>query len=235
MEAGFWYGKRAPGVADQIDPDKFKNLGEVIEHAVHQFGDRPAYTSMGRTVAFNDVEHLSTEFAAYIQNHIYAFTVHLMALFQLGSHSVLIANPRDMDTFVEALRPHRMNIFIGLNTLFTGLMNHPEFRSLDFSQLQLTMSGGTALQASVAKRWQWITGCTISEGYGLSEASPVVSLNPAGSYSKPGTVGLPLAGTALKTIDDQGNEQPLGERGELCVKGPQVMIGYWQKPMATVR
>ncbi|WP_257295674.1 AMP-binding protein [Endozoicomonas sp. YOMI1] len=434
MEASFWDGKRAPGIADQIDLEKFKNLGEVIEHAVHQYGERPAYTSMGKTVSFNEIDQLSTRFAAYLQNHttlkpgdsiaiqlpnliqypivvygaikaglvivntnplytaremkhqftdsgakalvclnvvghlveeiiqdtpikhlivteladllpwpkrslinlavkhvkkmvppyklpqalsfnqamklgskvqyskllppnpddvavlqytggttgvakgamltqrslvsnvlqtvnvlsqtddngvpvakpdgntavaplplyhIYAFTVHLMAFFQQGGHSILIANPRDMDTFVKSLKPHKLNIFIGLNTLFVGLMNHPAFKDLDFSELKLTMSGGTALQAAVANRWQGITGCAISEGYGLSETSPVVSLNPAGSYSKLGTVGLPMSGTALKTIDDQGNELPLGERGELCVKGPQVMKGYWQRPQAT--
>ncbi|MGB1271770.1 MAG: AMP-binding protein, partial [Endozoicomonas sp.] len=165
--------------------------------------------------------------------HIYAFTVHLMSTFELGGHSILIANPRDMDTFIKALKPWKMNVFIGLNTLFVGLMNHPGFRELDFSELMVTMSGGTALQAAVANRWKEATGCSISEGYGLSETSPVVSLNPAGNFARLGTVGLPMSGTALKVVDAEGNEVPLGERGELCVKGPQVMKGYWKRSEAT--
>ncbi len=434
MEASFWDGKRAPGIADRIDFEQFQNLSEIIEKAVHKFGDRPAYTSLGKTVTYKEIDRLSTEFAAYLQNHttlkpgdsiaiqmpnilqypvvvygaikaglvivntnplytaremkhqftdsgakalvclnvvghlveeiikdtpvkhliiteladllpwpkstlinlavkhvkkmvpnyslpqavsfnkamqlgaksqyskplppgrddiavlqytggttgvakgamltqgniignvlqitavleqtdkngelmtnsdggvaiaplplyhIYAFTIHLMSLFHKGLHSVLIANPRDLDTFIKVLRPHKMTMFAGLNTLFVGLMNHPKFVELDFSRLQLTMSGGTALQAAVAKRWTEMTGCTISEGYGLSETSPVVSLNPAGEYAKLGSVGVPISGTALKVIDDQGNELPIGEPGELCVRGPQVMKGYWQRPEAT--
>ncbi|WP_067515099.1 AMP-binding protein [Endozoicomonas ascidiicola] len=434
MEASFWDGKRAPGIADKIDLDQFHTLRDVIEHSVKSYGDRPAYTSLGKTITFNDVDRLSTEFAAYLQNHttlkpgdkialqmpnliqypvvaygaikaglvivntnplytaremkhqfndsgakalvclnvvghlveeiikdtpvehlivteladmlpwpkrsllnlavkhvkkmvqpynlpqavpftkvmklgasstytkpaapdrddiavlqytggttgvakgamlthrnlvsnvlqtsnvmtqfdengqpiigessttaiaplplyhIYAFTIHLMTFFQLGGHSVLIANPRDMDTFVKALVPHKMNVFVGLNTLFVGLMNHPQFKQLDFSALKLTLSGGTALQAAVAERWNDVTGCTISEGYGLSETSPVVSFNPAGKYTKIGTVGLPMVASAVKTIDDEGNDLPFGERGELCVKGPQVMKGYLNRPEAT--
>ncbi|MCY1515713.1 Long-chain-fatty-acid--CoA ligase [compost metagenome] len=112
-------------------------------------------------------------------------------------------------------------------------MDHPEFKNLDFSNLKVTNSGGTALVKATAERWQALTGCAVVEGYGLTETSPVASTNPYGSQARLGTVGIPVPGTAFKTIDDAGNELPLGERGELCIKGPQVMKGYWNRPEAT--
>ncbi|MBQ0728730.1 MAG: AMP-binding protein [Thalassolituus oleivorans] len=165
--------------------------------------------------------------------HIYAFTVHLMALFEMGDQSILIANPRDTGMFVRMIKPHKLTGFVGLNTLFVSLMNHPEFKNCDFSELKLTLSGGTALVADTAKRWKELTGSGISEGYGLTECSPVVCVNPTGGLERLGTVGQPVPGTALKCIDDQGNEVAIGERGELCVKGPQVMKGYWNRPEST--
>ncbi|KEQ17008.1 AMP-binding protein [Endozoicomonas numazuensis] len=165
--------------------------------------------------------------------HIYAFTVHLLSYFSLGGHSIFIANPRDIDTFIKTIKPWRINTFIGLNTLFVGLMNHPEFKNIDFSDLRVTNSGGTALQQATADRWFELTGCRIGEGYGLSETSPVLTANPAGDYVQDGSVGIAVPGTALKVIDDEGNELPFGEAGELCAKGPQVMAGYWQRPEAT--
>ncbi|WBA80305.1 AMP-binding protein [Endozoicomonas sp. GU-1] len=434
MDAVFWDGKRAPGVSDRIDLNEYNNLVELIERAIQQHGNRPAFTGFGKTLTFNTVDRLSTTFACYLQNHtklqpgdriaiqmpnllqypvvvygafkaglvvvninplytaremktqlvdsgaraliclnmvghmvadiiqdtdiehlvitemadllswpkrtlinlavkhirkmvpdyslpqavsfnqamklgsnhqyqkpapakpddlavlqytggttgvskgamlthgnlvsnvlqtannqsqtddngkplanpngftataplplyhIYAFTVHLMAFFKLGGHSVLIPNPRDIDAFMKILKPHKFDIFIGLNTLFSGLMNHPDFKRLDFSHLRLTVSGGTALQSAIAEQWQEITGCRISEGYGLSETSPVVCSNPADVYTQLGTVGIPAVGTALKVINEQGEELPLGERGELCIKGPQVMKGYWNRPNET--
>ena len=112
-------------------------------------------------------------------------------------------------------------------------MDHPEFKNLDFSNLKVTNSGGTALVKATAERWQQMTGCTVVEGYGLTETSPVASTNPYGDKARLGTVGIPVPGTAFKVIDDDGNEMPLGERGELCIKGPQVMKGYWQREEAT--
>ena len=165
--------------------------------------------------------------------HIYSFTVHLMALFELGDHSILIANPRDTNMFVRMIKPHQLTGFIGLNTLFVSLLNHPEFQKCDFSQLKLTLSGGTALVENTARRWKELTGCGISEAYGLTECSPAVTMNPAGGLERMGTVGQAVPGTALKCIDPDGNEVPVGERGELCVKGPQVMKGYWNRPEAT--
>ncbi|GGY34052.1 long-chain-fatty-acid--CoA ligase [Bacterioplanes sanyensis] len=165
--------------------------------------------------------------------HIYSFTVHLMALFNMGDHSILIANPRDTNMFVRMIKPHQLTGFIGLNTLFVSLMQHPEFAQCDFSKLKLTLSGGTALMDDTARRWKELTGCGISEAYGLTECSPAVTMNPAGGLERMGTVGQAVPATALKCIDDQGNEVPIGERGELCVQGPQVMKGYWNRPEAT--
>ncbi len=165
--------------------------------------------------------------------HIYAFTVNCMCMMVTGNHNVLITNPRDINAFVKELQRWQFSGFLGLNTLFVALMSHPEFGKIDFSRLKGTNSGGTALMSAVAERWKSLTGCTVMEGYGLTETSPVVCANPHGEKSRLGTVGLPVPGTQLKVIDEAGNTLPLGERGELCVKGPQVMLGYWQRPEAT--
>ncbi|MCO6055300.1 long-chain-fatty-acid--CoA ligase FadD2 [Pseudomonas sp. MOB-449] len=165
--------------------------------------------------------------------HIYAFTANCMCMMVNGNHNILITNPRDIGGFIKELKKWRFSALLGLNTLFVALMDHPEFKSLDFSNLKVTNSGGTALVKATAERWQSLTGCSVVEGYGLTETSPVASTNPYGSQACLGTVGIPVPGTAFKTIDDAGNELPLGERGELCIKGPQVMKGYWQRPEAT--
>jgi len=165
--------------------------------------------------------------------HIYAFTANCMCMMVSGNHNVLITNPRDIGGFIKELKKWRFTGLLGLNTLFVALMDHPDFKSLDFSHLKLTNSGGTALIKATAERWQQITGCAIGEGYGLTETSPVASTNPYGNKSRLGTVGIPVPATAMKVIDDHGVELPLGERGELCIKGPQVMKGYWQQPEAT--
>ena len=165
--------------------------------------------------------------------HIYAFTAHCMCMMVTGNHNVLITNPRDIPAFIKTLKQWRFSALVGLNTLFVALMDHPGFKTLDFSALKVTNSGGTALVTATAERWERLTGCRIVEGYGLTETSPVASTNPYGDKARLGTVGIPVAGTAFKVIDDQGVEQPLGERGELCIKGPQVMKGYWRQPEAT--
>jgi long-chain acyl-CoA synthetase len=165
--------------------------------------------------------------------HIYAFTANCMCMMVSGNHNVLITNPRDIAGFIKELKNWRFSALLGLNTLFVALMDHPDFKALDFSSLKLTNSGGTALVKATAERWEQITGCRITEGYGLTETSPVACTNPYGDKSRLGTVGLPVPGTLLKVIDDEGVEQPLGERGELCIKGPQIMKGYWHQPEAT--
>lgn len=158
--------------------------------------------------------------------HIYTFTVNCLFLMKTGNHSILITNPRDLDNFVKELQKIEFTAFIGLNTLFNALCNRDDFRKLDFSKLRLTISGGMALTKASAERWKEVTGCSIAEGYGLTETSPVVSFNPVDDIQL-GTIGKPVAGTSVKVVDTDGNTLPLGEPGELCVKGPQVMKGYW--------
>ncbi len=164
--------------------------------------------------------------------HIYSFTLHCTSAVTLGNHSLLIPNPRDIPAFVAALKNKPFTLFVGLNTLFNALLRSEEFRQLDFSHMRLTASGGIALTTETAKRWQALTGCPISEGYGLTETSPVVTTNPCDAVQL-GTVGTPLVDTECKVIDEQGNNLPIGEAGELCIRGPQVMKGYWQRPDAT--
>lgn len=164
--------------------------------------------------------------------HIYAFTVHCMVLLETGNHSILIPNPRDIPGFIKVLKNTEFSCFVGLNTLFVALCSQPIFKGLDFSRLKLTISGGMALTKDAADQWKDVTQCDVAEGFGMTETSPVVSFNPPG-YIQIGTIGLPVASTNCKVIDDNGNELPIGEAGELCVQGPQVMKGYWQRPEAT--
>ncbi len=164
--------------------------------------------------------------------HIYALTVHCMVAFSAGYHTVLVPNPRDITGFVKLLQQTKFDIFVGLNTLFVALMSNAEFQAIDFSRLKLTLSGGMALTFDAANRWKQLTGCDVYEGYGMTETSPIVSLNPYG-LSKLGTVGIPVGSTSVKVINEQGEALSIGEAGEVCVKGPQVMKGYWQRPEAT--
>ncbi|MCE1114340.1 MULTISPECIES: long-chain-fatty-acid--CoA ligase FadD1 [Pseudomonas] len=164
--------------------------------------------------------------------HIYAFTFHCMAMMLIGNHNILISNPRDLPAMVKELGKWKFSGFVGLNTLFVALCNNETFRNLDFSGLKITLSGGMALQQSVAERWRTVTGCAICEGYGMTETSPVASVNPS-EANQVGTIGIPVPSTLCKVIDDNGQELPLGEVGELCIKGPQVMKGYWQREEAT--
>jgi long-chain acyl-CoA synthetase len=164
--------------------------------------------------------------------HIYAFTFHCMSMMLIGNHNILISNPRDLPAMVKELSKWKFSGFVGLNTLFVALCNNQEFRNLDFSALKVTLSGGMALQLAAAERWKEVTGCAICEGYGMTETSPVATVNPIQKIQA-GTIGIPVPSTLCKVIDDAGNELPLGEIGELCIKGPQVMKGYWQRQDAT--
>jgi long-chain acyl-CoA synthetase len=164
--------------------------------------------------------------------HIYAFTFHCMAMMKTGNNNLLITNPRDLPSMLKDMKKNTFTGFVGLNTLFVALCNNEEFRKLDFSNLKMTISGGMALQSSTAERWTQVTGTQICEGYGLTETSPLATVNPIQKIQL-GTIGIPVASTLCKVIDDDGNELPLGDRGELCIKGPQVMKGYWLREEAT--
>ncbi|NGN97428.1 AMP-binding protein [Grimontia sp. S25] len=164
--------------------------------------------------------------------HIYAFAVNLILFFSQGNTNILIPNPRDLDTFVAQLQPHKFTGFAGINTLFVGLCQHPEFRALDFSHLKITLSGGTALIDAARVAWEEVTACTITEGYGMSETSPVISLNQPGAEHY-GTVGRPLINTAVEIWDLNDRALPQGEVGQIVLKGEQVMKGYWNNPEET--
>jgi long-chain acyl-CoA synthetase len=154
---------------------------------------------------------------------------------RIGAKNILIPNPRDLDALVKEVRPHRLNIFPAVNTLYNALVNHEGFRQLDFSGLVVSNGGGMAVQAATAQKWLELTGCPICEGYGLSETSPSATCNPTDTDAYSGTIGLPLPSTDVVMLNDDGREVPLGERGEIAVRGPQVMTGYWQRPDETAR
>lgn len=166
--------------------------------------------------------------------HIYAFTVNCMTIMLTGNHNILIPNPRDIPGFVKELQKHRFTGFAGLNTLFVALMNNEDFKNVDFSALKLTISGGMALTKSAAERWEQVTGCPVSEGYGMTETSPVISFNPSG-HQQLGTIGIPTANTSVRIVDEEGKVLGFNEPGELEVKGPQVMKGYWNRPEDTAK
>ncbi|MDX8468781.1 long-chain fatty acid--CoA ligase [Mesorhizobium sp. VK23B] len=167
--------------------------------------------------------------------HIFALTVNALMGMQQGAQNVLIPNPRDIPGFVKELQKYPAHIFPGLNTLFNALLNNEDFRKLDFRPLILTLGGGMAVQKGVAERWKALTGCPVSEGYGLSETSPVATANKFSSSEFTGTIGLPLPSTEIAIRDDDGNNVPLGEVGEICIRGPQVMAGYWNRPDETAK
>ena len=165
--------------------------------------------------------------------HIFALTVNCLFFIELGGCSLLITNPRDIPGFVKELGKHPFTAMTGVNTLFNALLNNKAFQQLDFSSLHLSAGGGMQVQHVVAERWEKLTGRFLLEGYGLTESSPLVSANPHDMNYHSGSIGLPVPSTDVKLIDDNGLEVPPGEPGELCVKGPQVMLGYWQQPAAT--
>ncbi len=165
--------------------------------------------------------------------HIFAFTVNMMLGMRTGGKNILIPNPRDIPAVLKELSKHKIHSFPAVNTLFNGLANHPDFNTVDWSQLKISLGGGMAVTSSVAKLWLEKTGCPICEGYGLSETSPSASCNPTNSKAFTGTIGVPIPGTWFKLLDDDGNEVPQGQPGEIAIKGPQVMAGYWQRPDET--
>ena len=166
--------------------------------------------------------------------HIFAFTVNMMLGLRMGGKTILIPNPRDLPAVLKELSKHTFHSFPAVNTLFNGLANHPDFGTVDWSNLKVSLGGGTAVTPSVAKLWLEKTGCPICEGYGLSETSPSASCNPTTSTEFTGTIGVPIPGTWMKLLDDDGQDvTAVGMPGEIAIKGPQVMAGYWQRPDET--
>ncbi len=167
--------------------------------------------------------------------HIYALTVNAVMGMQQGAHNILIPNPRDIPALVKEFGRYNINVFPGLNTLFNALLNNEGFRKLDFSPLILTFGGGMAVQRTVAERWKALTGIGIAEGYGLSETAPVATANPFDADEFSGTIGVPISSTEISIRSDDGTEMALGEAGEILIRGPQVMAGYWNQPEETRR
>ena len=165
--------------------------------------------------------------------HIFALTACFLLGVRAGGVNLLIPNPRDIGGFIKELQKYQVNSFPAVNTLYNALVNHPDFSKIDFSKLKASFGGGMATQKPVAEAWLKATGCALSEGYGLSETSPTLTCNPADTDKFTGTIGLPVPSTWLSIRDDDGNELPLGEAGEICAKGPQVMAGYWNRPDET--
>ncbi len=165
--------------------------------------------------------------------HIFALTANCLTFFKYGSKNVLITNPRDMKSFISDMKKNPFSFITGVNTLFNGILNQPDFKNLDFSKLKISLAGGMALQDSVAHKWKEVTGSNVIEAYGLSETSPAAIMNPTDGTHKIGTIGLPISSTEILILDDDKNPVPKGGEGEIAIKGPQVMAGYWNKQEET--
>lgn len=165
--------------------------------------------------------------------HIFAFTVNCLALMSVGSFTVLVTNAKDLPSVMKEFKNYKITLMTGVNTLFNALLNQPAFAGLDFSALKITVGGGMAVQRAVAEKWHKVTGCPLIEGFGMTESSPVASCNPIDGSGKLGTIGMPAPSTDMRIVDDSLNPLPLGEVGEIQIKGPQVMKGYYNRPEAT--
>ena len=167
--------------------------------------------------------------------HIFSLTANALLMMRIGGLNVLITNPRDIPAFVKELGKHRFTMFTGVNTLFNALLNHPDIAGVDFSSLKVSLGGGMAVMKNVADRWKQVTGCTLVEAYGLSETSPAATINPLDLKEYNGAIGLPVPSTDISIRGEDGKEVSLGQPGEICIKGPQVMAGYWQRPDETAK
>ena len=167
--------------------------------------------------------------------HIFALTACALWGTRIGGLNILVPNPRDIPGLIKELGKYKFNLLPAVNTLYNALVNHPDFARLDFSGLKIANGGGMAVQKSVNDKWQQVTGVSIIEGYGLSETSPVATCNRADSTAFSGTIGLPIPSTEIAILDDDGNEVALGQTGEIAIRGPQVMSGYWNRPDETAK
>ena len=167
--------------------------------------------------------------------HIFAFSVNCLAMMGFGTNTVLVTNARDLGSVIKEFKNHKVTLFTGLNTLFNALLNHKDFASVDFSHLKITVGGGMAVQKAVAEKWEKVTGCQMSEGYGMTESSPVITINPVDGNARIGTIGMPVSSTDVRIVAEDGTVQPIGEIGEIQAKGPQVMKGYYNRPEETAK
>jgi long-chain acyl-CoA synthetase len=205
--------------------------GAMLTHRNLVANMQQASQWIGKRAAIGE-EHIITALPLY---HIFALTANCLVFMKLGGINHLITNPRDMPGFVKDLARIPFTCLTGVNTLFNGLLNTPGFAELDFSRFKFALGGGMAVQRAVAERWKKVTGTTLSEAYGLTETSPAVCMNPLDLPEYNGSIGLPVPSTEVCIQDEEGRQLPMGEVGELCVRGPQVMKGYWQRPEETAK
>src|SRR5438132_1267166 len=299
-----WLKSYPPGVPAEIDVNQYGSLVELFEKRIRAYGDRPAFTCMGKTITFSELDAMARHFGAWLQSqglakgagaklvtpllgrddlaflqytggttgvskgamllhrnviaallqyktwlasgiagderaiiitalplyHIFSLTVNCLNMMTVGGENILITNPRDIPGFVKELAKHKFTMISGVNTLFNALLNHPDFAKLDFSALKFALGGGMAVQKVVAERWKQVTGTTLIEGYGLTETAPAATANPRDLAEYSGSIGVPMPSTEIELRDDADHPLALGEAGEICVRGPQVMAGYWQRP-----
>ncbi len=183
----------------------------------------------------SNVENGKTVLCPLPMYHIFAFTVNCLAMMSFGCHTVLVTNARDLPSVIKEFKNNKISLFTGLNTLFNALLNHKDFASADFSELQITVGGGMAVQKAVAEKWEKVTGCRLSEGYGMTECSPVATINPIDGSSRLGSIGMPIPSTDMRIMGEDGSIQGIDSIGELQIKGPQVMKGYYNRPDETAK
>ena len=186
--------------------------------------------ALGQSAQSSEQEIVITALPLY---HIFSLLANGLLFLSRGGHNILITNPRDLDGFIKELSRYPFHIITGVNTLYNALLRHPKFAQLDFSHMKIALAGGMALQQSVAENWQKVTGCPLIQAYGLTETSPGAIINPLTATSFSGSIGLPISSTEIKICDDNFQELAVGIEGELCIKGPQVMVGYWRQPQET--
>lgn len=206
--------------------------GATLTHRNVSANIAQADASLGYAVRKDPNNVMVTALPLY---HIFALTACCMFMMKIGAACLLIANPRDIPGFIKILKSTRFTMISGVNTLYNALANHPDIRNVDFSALRFSVAGGMATQHAVATAWKALTGCTVSEGYGLSETSPIVTINRPDNVEFSGNIGYPVPSTDVDLRDENGNSVPQGESGEICVRGPQVMPGYWQRPDETAK
>ena len=203
--------------------------GAMLTHANISSNVMQAYSWI-KPVVNEGEEFIITALPLY---HIFALTANCLTFLMIGARNLLIANPRDIPGFVKEWAKYPITVVTGVNTLFNALLNNPEFAALDFSTMKVTLGGGMAVQGPVADRWRKVTGTPLLQAYGLTETSPAATINPLHMTDFNGSIGLPISSTEVAIRDDSGKEVPLGQVGEICVRGPQVMKGYWQRPEET--
>lgn len=181
----------------------------------------------------NNVEEGAISLAPLPMYHIFAFTVNCLSMMAFGAHTVLVTNARDLPSVIKEFKNHKVALFTGLNTLFNALLNHKNFASIDFTPLKIAVGGGMAVQKAVAEKWEKVTGCRLSEGYGMTESSPVVTINPIDGTARIGTIGMPVSSTDVRIVAEDGTVQGIDQIGEIQVQGPQVMKGYYNRPDET--